>query len=216
MRKPVKKITQGATAAKRGGGSTFVGILIGLVLGLTIALGVAWYINKLPNPFREKSQAPAVPAAPKAETPAVVAKAEPSKEPADAAKAKETKDAKEIKDTVAEKDKADKSKATPDTSAKGDATAEKTAEKSTPAARETFFLQTGSFQNAPDADSLKARLALLGIEASIQARTLPEKGVWHRVRVGPYSDVEELNRVRGILTQNGIETALVKVRETDK
>ena len=201
-----KLATQSAKSAKRGGGSTFIGILIGLVLGLTIALGVAWYINKLPNPFREKPQAPATPVPPKVETPAppaipAVAKSEPSKEPAESLKAK---------DAVADKDK--KAQEPP---AKGDA-AEKASEKSTPAGKETFFLQTGSFQNAPDADSLKARLALLGIEAAIQTRALPEKGVWHRVRVGPYADVEELNRVRGVLTQNGIETALVKVREADK
>ena len=60
------------------GGSTFIGILIGLVLGLAIALGVAWYINKLPNPFKEKPQAPLPPRveapAPKgAEPPPVVA-----------------------------------------------------------------------------------------------------------------------------------------------
>jgi len=40
--------------------------------------------------------------------------------------------------------------------------------------------------------------------------------MWHRVRLGPYSDIEELNRVRGVLKQNNIETALVKVREADK
>ena len=42
-------------------GSTFVGILIGLVLGLSIALAVAWYINKMPNPFKERPQAPPPP-----------------------------------------------------------------------------------------------------------------------------------------------------------
>ena len=41
---------------------------------------------------------------------------------------------------------------------------------------------------------------------------VPEKGVWHRVRVGPYTSVEELNRTRDTLKQNGIETALIKVR----
>ncbi len=191
-------------------GSTFLGILIGLVLGLTIALGVAWYINKLPNPFREKAQAPLPPPAAKADTPAKdAAKIEPLKDPtakastdtaADKAKSATTEPAKSDGPTAEKADKADKA-------AEG---------KSTPAAKETFFLQTGSFQNAPEADNLKARLALLGIEASIQTRTLPEKGVWHRVRVGPYSDIEELNRVRGVLTQNGIEVALVKVREADK
>ena len=76
--------------------------------------------------------------------------------------------------------------------------------------------RAGSFQNAPDADNLKARLALVGIEATIQTTNLPEKGVWHRVRVGPYSDVEELNRIRGVLKQNGVDAALVKVREAEK
>ena len=177
-------------------GSTFIGILIGLVLGLTIALGVAWYINKLPNPFNPKPQAPSPPLPVKAETPAApAAKVEPPKDAA-----------------------AEKSKPANADSPKGDsAVAEKAADgKSTPAAKETFFLQTGSFQNAPEADNLKARLALLGVEASIQTRTLPEKGVWHRVRVGPYADMEELNRVRGVLTQNGIDVALVRVREADK
>jgi cell division protein FtsN len=68
----------------------------------------------------------------------------------------------------------------------------------------------------PDADNMKARLALMGLEASVQSRDLGEKGVWHRVRVGPYRDVEELNRVRGVLKQNGIDAALVKVRENEK
>ncbi|MGH8701120.1 MAG: SPOR domain-containing protein, partial [Burkholderiales bacterium] len=76
-----------------------------------------------------------------------------------------------------------------------------------------FFLQAGAFQNAPDADSLRARLALLGIEARIQTATLPDKGEWHRVRVGPYTSVEELGRTRETLKQNGVETILIKVRE---
>jgi cell division protein FtsN len=86
-------------------------------------------------------------------------------------------------------------------------------QKKPAAARETFFLQAGAFQNAPDADNLKVRLALLGVEATIQTTTLPDKGVWHRVRVGPYTSVEELNRTRDTLKQNGVETALIKVRE---
>jgi cell division protein FtsN len=84
---------------------------------------------------------------------------------------------------------------------------------STAAAGETFFLQAGAFQNARDADTLRARLALLGIEARVQTATLPDKGVWHRVRVGPYTSVEELDRTRDTLKQNGVETTLIKVRD---
>lgn len=174
-----------------GSGSTFIGILIGLVLGLMIALGVAWYINKLPNPFVEKSPAPkaATPATP-APAPKVAASAET---PKPAAQEPVTKSGTAA--TTAETLSSDK--------------------KSTPAARETFFVQTGSFQNAQEADTLKARLALLGLEATVQTRNLPDKGVWHRVRIGPYTDIEELNRVRGILKQNDIEAALVKVRDAE-
>jgi len=177
------------------GNSMFVGILIGLVLGLTIALGVAWYINKMPNPFKEKPQAPPP------------SKIEPTKAPT--AKAE---------DPPAVADKGPRF--TFPEILKGESNAEKqpreTDKKSTNTPKEAFFLQAGSFQNAPDADNLKARLALVGIEASIQTTNLPDKGLWHRVRVGPYSDIEELNRVRGVLKQNGVDAALVKVREAEK
>jgi cell division protein FtsN len=83
---------------------------------------------------------------------------------------------------------------------------------STPTAKETFFLQAGSFQNPVDADNLKARLALLGVEANIETTTLPDKGVWHRLRVGPHATVADLNRVRDNLKQNGIETTAIRVR----
>ena len=178
------------------GGSLFLGILIGLVLGLSIALGVAWYINKMPNPFKEKPQANIDP--PKA-TASPAAKAADPGTPATAEKGPRF--------TFPE-------------ILKGEGGAEKrpreTDKKSTHTPKEAFFLQAGSFQNAPDADNLKARLALVGVEASIQTSNLPDKGVWHRVRVGPYSDVEELNRIRAILKQNGVDATLVKVREAEK
>jgi cell division protein FtsN len=188
---------------KRGdgrGGSMFVGILIGLVLGLTIALCVAWYINKMPNPFREKPQAPPP------------AKAEPAKSASTPGKDAEP---------AAATDKGPRF--TFPEILKGDGGTEKSArdggkgdKASTSAPKEAFYLQAGSFQNAPDADNLKARLALVGVEAAIQTTSLPDKGVYHRVRIGPYSDVEELNRIRTVLKQNGIDAALVKVREAEK
>jgi cell division septation protein DedD len=81
------------------------------------------------------------------------------------------------------------------------------------ATRELFFLQAGAFQNAQDADNLKARLALLGLEASIQTANLGEKGTWHRVRLGPYEDADAMGRARSQLAGSGIEAASIKVRE---
>lgn len=73
-----------------------------------------------------------------------------------------------------------------------------------------YYLQAGAFQNPADADNLKAQLALLGVEAAIQSRELGDRGVFHRVRVGPYRGMDEINRTRALLTQNNIPTTLVK------
>jgi cell division protein FtsN len=78
------------------------------------------------------------------------------------------------------------------------------------------MLQAGAFQNAADADNLKARLALLGFEATIETSTMADKGTLHRVRVGPYTSVEELNRTRDTLKQNGVQTTLIKLRESER
>jgi cell division protein FtsN len=73
-----------------------------------------------------------------------------------------------------------------------------------------YYLQAGAFRNAADADNLKAQLALLGVEAMIQTSDVPGKGVFHRVRVGPYLAMNEVDRTRSLLTQNNIPTTLVK------
>ncbi|MDT3706046.1 MAG: SPOR domain-containing protein [Thiobacillus sp.] len=73
-----------------------------------------------------------------------------------------------------------------------------------------YYLQAGAFRSPADADNLKAQLALLGVEAVIQTSEVAGKGVFHRVRVGPYLAVAEANHTRSLLTQNNIPTTLVK------
>ena len=73
-------------------------------------------------------------------------------------------------------------------------------------AAQGYFLQAGSFSNEADADKLKARLALLGMEASVQSVNIPDKGVWHRVRLGPYASSDAMNKARATLKQNGVDT----------
>lgn len=193
------KTAERAARRRSGGGSLLLGILIGLVLGLGIALAVAWYINRGPSPFlggqpRAKSEAPATGAAGQAGT-----KGEDRKAGV-AAEAKPRFDFYKILPGNEE----------PAT----DQQLREAQKKSATSEKEAFFLQAGAFQSTADADNLKARLALLGIEATIQTTTVPDKGVWHRVRVGPYTSVEELTRTRDTLRQNGLETSLIKVRET--
>lgn len=69
-----------------------------------------------------------------------------------------------------------------------------------------YFVQAGSFQNADDAEKLKAKLALAGMEASVHKADIPNKGVFYRVRLGPYS-VAEANATIVNLKQSGIHNA---------
>ena len=74
-------------------------------------------------------------------------------------------------------------------------------------------LQAGAFQAASDADNLKARLALAGLEAQIQTATLPDNSIWHRVRLGPYTNAQDLDKARAALKENKIDNAVIKVNE---
>jgi cell division protein FtsN len=193
MSKDYKAASKRTNNDNRGSGTLMMGILIGLVLGLAIALAVAWYINKIPSPFAGRAATPTgdapvpgAPSAPKTDA----APTAPSKPRFDFYKilpgAEEPMTEQQLKEAQRKGAVADK---------------------------EVFLLQAGAFQNAPDADSLKARLALLGIEAAIQTATTPDKGTWYRVRTGPYAGIDELNTARANLKQNGIETTLIRVRE---
>ncbi len=75
-----------------------------------------------------------------------------------------------------------------------------------------YLLQAGSFQQHSEADSLKANLALLGVAADIQTVNV-DKDTWHRVRIGPYNNLVELNKVRDKLRKNQIDTLLMKARQ---
>jgi cell division protein FtsN len=59
---------------------------------------------------------------------------------------------------------------------------------------------------------LQASLALLGVESRIQRVTIDD-AVFHRVRIGPITDLDELNRVRSRLREARIEPLLMKVQE---
>lgn len=74
----------------------------------------------------------------------------------------------------------------------------------------TYVLQVGSFQDYAEADKLKANLALLGIESSIQQVKVSNGSTWNRVRIGPIKDLTTLNAMRAKLAQNHIEPLVIK------
>ncbi len=82
--------------------------------------------------------------------------------------------------------------------------------------KESYFLQVGSFKKEADADNLKAKLALQGFEAIVQTATLPNKGTWHRVRVGPLHNIKAINKVRNDLTAKNFNADLIKIATEKK
>ncbi|HHJ16333.1 MAG TPA: SPOR domain-containing protein [Gammaproteobacteria bacterium] len=75
-----------------------------------------------------------------------------------------------------------------------------------------YLLQAGSFRSHKQADQLRARLALLGMETRIQTVSINNKQAWHRVRVGPYDNLRELNQARSELKKNGIDAILIRLK----
>ncbi|HEX5047405.1 MAG TPA: SPOR domain-containing protein [Gammaproteobacteria bacterium] len=74
----------------------------------------------------------------------------------------------------------------------------------------SYVLQAGSFGAAADAERLKANLALLGIESRVQRVTIDDD-TYHRVRIGPITDLNALNRIRKQLRDARIEPMVMKV-----
>ena len=206
-----------ATARKGSGGGFLVGMFVGLLIGLAVALGIALYLNKTPIPFMsrakpaaengqgEPGKAPAIAGLPQGgQKPAapVPASKPPEKPRFDFYKilvgGEEPLSDRELRERLS-------------AAAKSAAPEQQVAAV---APRDVYFIQAGAFQNPADADNQKARLAILGFESNVEPTNLPDKGTFYRVRLGPYSKVEELNRVRQALAQNGIDANLVKVKDS--
>lgn len=200
------------TPQKKSGGGTLLGIFIGLIGGVLIAFGVVWYLNKSPSPFQDKYEG-----APKAEKPKPVA-GTPAQGAAQAPLPLPGKPG----DKPAEGRfqfynlLEGKSAAAPGTApppAPAPAATPPQAAEAKPGAVEILYLQVGAFQKAADADNLKAKLALTGLEASVQEVSIPDKGTMHRVRVGPFRDAKDMDRARAQLAQNGVQGTVIKQKE---
>jgi cell division protein FtsN len=104
--------------------------------------------------------------------------------------------------------------ATPDESAASPATAPETPPEPTTASDAPpsvrYLLQAGSFRRQDDADALRANLALLDIEARIQEVELPGGETWHRVRIGPFDNLGEVNQVRQRMAGQQIDSILLR------
>ncbi len=182
--------------SSRSGGGLLLGLCIGFILGLMAAAAIAVYFLKTPVPFMDRAK-PDHPGA---------------------AVGQNLKDAPQAQATDDGKPRFDFYRILPgqEEPVSGEqlkqAAAMEKAGKTEPDS--AYFLQAGAFQSPADADNLKARLAFMGLVASVEPTSLPDKGTWYRVRLGPYAKVDDVNKVRSQLAQNGIDASLVKLRDS--
>lgn len=75
-----------------------------------------------------------------------------------------------------------------------------------------YVLQAGSFRKLADADRVRALIALQGVESKIQKVTV-DTDTWHRVRIGPITNLQKLEETRSKLRQAQIEALVIRVGE---
>lgn len=195
-------------------GGTFIGFVVGLLVGLGAALAVAVYVTKVPVPFVDRglsrkpeqdaaeaeknrgwnpnSQLGIKPAAPPpvpessgtATAPAVTA-------PAVTEPKGETRDP--IGELLQSRESGQPASAVPS------------------ADPYTYFVQVGAFRNQQEAESQRARVAMLGMAAEITEREQGGRTVY-RVRVGPFEQRNAADATREQLAVNGVDAALVRVQ----
>jgi len=208
-------------------GSTLTGIIIGLIIGLGIAVVVALVITKGQSPFTDRSNKMGRPA-----------DLEPSQASDPNKPLYGNRDAaREANRQIAERANRPEPAPAPAPAAEADPLgqaiagmqggAAQPAAPSAPAAAPApsapapaaapagagdgyiYYLQAGAFREMSDAENTRAKLALLGFEAAISDRST-DGGVLHRVRVGPYNQVEAMNKARAKLLDSGIDVAIVR------
>jgi cell division protein FtsN len=196
----MRRRTPPSRAAGRGG--TLLGVFIGLVLGLAIAAAVAYFLGRsgLTSPMSSPSGAKDAARGPRPDL--GVAAPTPDKPRFDFYKIL----------PGGEEPKAGSERRLPEKAGErpSDRLAEPARSEPAPKSGDRFWLQAGAFANAADAEDMKARLALSGWEAAIQTVAMPDKTQRYRVRLGPYDNADELNRMKKELGSRGFDVAVIK------
>ena len=202
-------------------GGTLLGVFIGIVVGLGMAATVAYWLMKnnpaLPLPSlihdtHEPSRGPAKVAKtdekPRFDFYKILPGIEEPK-PQPAARVGDRAVVEQAKDRAS-----DRGVVTPPAVAASERVPDRVraVETSVNAAKpaDRFWLQAGSFSTEPDAENLRARLALAGWEATVQEGALPDKSVRYRVRLGPYDNADELGRMKSELAKRGFDVAVIR------
>jgi cell division protein FtsN len=200
-------------------GGTLIGIFIGIIVGLGMAATVAYWLMKnnpaLPMPSLSRD------AHEPSRDAARVAKADDKprfdfykilpgvEEPKVQQPARPERGDRAVVEQARERPQTDRPLTAVPPAMERVATAIESAAKAT-APSDRFWLQAGSFSAAPDAENLRARLALSGWEAIVQEGALPDRSIRFRVRLGPYDNADELGRMKSELAKRGFDVAVIR------
>ena len=221
-----------------GGGSTIYGVLAGLLIGLMVAAAVAYYVVKAPSPFVDKaSRQPDSTARPDPRNapdpnaalgvrdttpipPSTIGEApinSSGDKSAESTNKKPSAGKDELGALIATLSptspteppaRVEKPRTEPRKETAKDAAKESSAAGQQNAGS-TYYLQAGSFKVLEDAEALRARLIMMGLQVEIQRAEV--NGIqFNRVRVGPFSKIDDMNKVRARLGEEKIVTAVVR------
>lgn len=209
-------------------GVTLYGIVLGLVLGLAAAVGVALFVTQVPMPFADKASRtpptvllPDVRDAPDPNlglhgrgggavpgTGVTPSNVPPPGTPAQPA----PQDQDNLGNLIASLDKpppVESQLSTPSQVATPAPPPAVEPPKPATASQGTYYLQAGAFRGVNDAEAMRARVIMLGLSAQVQPATVNGTTL-HRVRVGPFKGLDEMNKARGRLGGEKIETSVVR------
>ncbi len=215
-------------------GGTIIGFILGVLVGLGAALAVAIYVTKVPIPFVNKNQAatpeqdaaearknrnwdPNAPLGGKnpARPPQVLPGMQPppAMTPATPGAATAPAPAAGTPQAPAVAGGPGNAPAPAAKSASGDPLGDLAKAKAGAATTDPFiyFVQAGAFRTADDAESQRAKLSLMGVEAKVTEREQSGRTVF-RVRAGPFERKEDADRMKERLEGAGNEAALVRVQ----
>lgn len=206
---------------KKSQGGTLLGFIVGLMVGLVSALIVAVYVNKVPIPLmdrgvttdrgneaieseRNKTWNPNATLSNKPAAPTPAADSATAAEPAKNAPPEPGKDegkkgssSDPLGDLIQTQTKSPGQVATVEAAAQPDPF--------------IYFVQAGAFRSADEAEAQRARLGMLGFEAKVSEREQAGRPVF-RVRVGPFENKTDADNMQTRLTNQNVETALVRVQ----
>ncbi|MCD6732403.1 MAG: SPOR domain-containing protein [Burkholderiaceae bacterium] len=180
---------------RRMRGGTLLGFMIGLIFGLSIAVVVAIVVTRAPVPFVNKANRAS----------------DKVLEPKSQAEAPDPNAPLYSKSRPGPESAAPPPVAIAPPAAPPAAPSSATTPESRSDDRASYLLQAGAFRSSSEAEAMKAKLALIGFEAKVLTAEVNGQTMY-RVRIGPYAQLDSMNRARARLAENGIEASVVRQR----